>query len=842
MRFYTFLFIQLLFVISTNAQNVKKTSLPNWVTPITYEEEKNPNNEGAYKYLVLDYQDNIIQKEQYVHYAVKILNNEGIQEMSDINAIFDPAFQTIAFHKVQVVRNGDIINKLQNAAINTFQRETNLERSLYDGSLTAVINLSDIRVGDIVEYAYTLKGFNPINKGNYANLVYEEYTIPINKIYSKVLTDRNQPIFYRLLNGAHEPKIENTSFGTEYSWENNSNEFVSYDSNTPYWYNVQKRISISTFDSWKDVSNLLTPHYQKPKKPLKLPITIDENLDSKQDVIVKLIRFVQDDVRYLGFEAGVDAFKPHNPHDVLNRRYGDCKDKSMLLSTLLQQQGVDAYPILVDSGSNEHLDEYAPSHFIFDHCIVYFEHNKKEYFVDPTIANQGGDLYRLYTPNYKFGLVLKEGSNELKKIPTSTTPRINIVEDITLDSIGGNAKFEVKTEYFGSKADEIRSYFKNNTEQNINKEYLGFYSNLYPSISSSGKVTVLDDSRPYENIVTTNEYYSIENLWNTIEEEETIYFDTNSLVLDGLISYNNSLKRNMPYNAGIPFSFSQVTRILMPEPWFINLKDIELDNDFYSFKKSIDVNGNMVTIHYSYELKTDVIPANETETFLKGLDRVREDIGTQLTYTYNSSTSDISWLSIIIAISAIAISIFFALKIFKNFNPSKDDIATLPAQQFGGWLILPIIGLVLTPFYIIVQIFDTGYFDRSIWEGFEYADYDNVGFLKLYLGMELFYNFAFLVFVILTIILLFKKRTSTPKMMMIFYGCNLGIILLESFLLNQFGIPDPTVVSDIFRAAISTAIWIPYFLYSDRVKRTFVTTYEHSESITEESFIKNTVQ
>ena len=44
MRFYTFLFIQLLFVISTNAQNVKKTSLPNWVTPITYEEEKNPNN------------------------------------------------------------------------------------------------------------------------------------------------------------------------------------------------------------------------------------------------------------------------------------------------------------------------------------------------------------------------------------------------------------------------------------------------------------------------------------------------------------------------------------------------------------------------------------------------------------------------------------------------------------------------------------------------------------------------------------------------------------------------------------------------------------------------------
>ncbi|MEP1985138.1 MAG: DUF3857 domain-containing protein, partial [Maribacter dokdonensis] len=226
MRLYTYLFIHLIFSITINAQKVKKTPLPNWVTPIIYQEEKEPNNEGAYKYLVLDYQDNLVQKEQFIHYAVKILNNEGIQEMSDINAVFDPAYQTIAFHKIQVIRNGEKIDKLQNATINTFQRETNLERSLYDGSLTAVINLSDIRVGDIVEYAYTLKGYNPINKGNYANLVYEEYTIPVNKIYSKILTDKNNPIFYKLLNGANEPKIENTSFGKEYSWENNSNEFV----------------------------------------------------------------------------------------------------------------------------------------------------------------------------------------------------------------------------------------------------------------------------------------------------------------------------------------------------------------------------------------------------------------------------------------------------------------------------------------------------------------------------------------------------------------------------------------------------------------------------------------
>ncbi|WP_282117632.1 DUF3857 domain-containing protein [Maribacter aquivivus] len=838
MRLHIYIFLFLLASLFANAQQTKKTSTPYWVTPISITNKKDVKEEGAYKYLLLDYQDNLITKEQFVHYAFKILNSDGIQEMSDISASYDPEYQTIEFHKAQVIRDGEIIDKLKKSFINTFQRETNLERSLYDGSLTSVINLSDIRVGDIIEYSYSIKGFNPINEGNYSNLVYEEYTTPVNTIYNRILTDSNNPIKYKTLNGANEPKVNNTTLGKEYTWINNSGEYVTYDSNTPYWYNSQKRISVSTFNNWESVVELMTPYYKFPKEHLKNPITIDKELDSKQDVIIKLIRFVQDDIRYLGFESGIGAFKPTKPNVVLDRRYGDCKDKSLLLATLLQNQGISSFPILVNTKSSENLDKFLPSHLMFDHCIVYFEHGGEEYFVDPTISNQGGNLYHLYTPNYKNGLLLKEGSTALKKIPHKTNSRIRIVEDITVDKIGGDAKFEVKTEYFGSRADNTRAYFKNNKEESINKEYLNFYSSLYPSISSSEKVTYLDDSRPWENIFTTNEYYDIKGLWSTIENDETIYFDTNSLVLDGLISYNNSLEREMPYSAGAPFSFTQTTRILLPEPWSLNLKDIKIDNDYYSFSKTINQTGNMITLNYEYELKKDVIPAEDTRSFIKEHDDLRDKIGLQLTYGSDESESGISWLSIFIMLSSTALSIFFAIKIYKNYNPNKNEEATLPGQEFGGWLILPLIGLVLTPIVLIFNIYQNGYFDKTIWDGFEYAGYENAKMLEVYLGFELFYNFAFLTFAVLTILLFLQKRTSAPKMMIIFYACNLGITLVESFLMNQFDIPDPTATSDIFKAIVSSAIWIPYFLNSERVKNTFVNTYNNTESEIEEFQLK----
>src|SRR5262249_34189913 len=115
--------------------------------------------------------------------------------------------------------------------------------------------------------------------------------------------------------------------------------------------------------------------------------------------IAAAIRFVQDDVRYLGIEMGRGSHEPRQPHATLVQRYGDCKDKAFLLALLLGRLGVEARPALVNSKLRHRLDEFLPSPFLFDHVITQVVDGKQTYWIDPTIAAQGGTLQTIDTPN-----------------------------------------------------------------------------------------------------------------------------------------------------------------------------------------------------------------------------------------------------------------------------------------------------------------------------------------------------------------------------------------------------------------------------------------------------------
>jgi transglutaminase-like putative cysteine protease len=81
-----------------------------------------------------------------------------------------------------------------------------------------------------------------------------------------------------------------------------------------------------------------------------------------EEYILEAIRFVQDEVRYLGVETGINTHKPYPPSQILAQRFGDCKDKSLLLTTLLQARNIEAYPVLVNTSLKQSLDEsYRPA-------------------------------------------------------------------------------------------------------------------------------------------------------------------------------------------------------------------------------------------------------------------------------------------------------------------------------------------------------------------------------------------------------------------------------------------------------------------------------------------------
>ena len=92
--------------------------------------------------------------------------------------------------------------------------------------------------------------------------------------------------------------------------------------------------------------------------------TTDEKLKRVHAYVMEEIRYQQD---YESFIAGV---KPHPAPMVLERRYGDCKDKAVLFIELAKKLGVDAHFALVRTRDAGPVEQDVPMQQ-FNHAIVY---------------------------------------------------------------------------------------------------------------------------------------------------------------------------------------------------------------------------------------------------------------------------------------------------------------------------------------------------------------------------------------------------------------------------------------------------------------------------------------
>ena len=111
---------------------------------------------------------------------------------------------------------------------------------------------------------------------------------------------------------------------------------------------------------------------------------INQGGKNELDRIRNTLAWVQENVRYVAFEAGVSKHQPDTPAEVGRKRYGDCKGMALLLKTLLVAQGFDAR--LTDVGTREAscLMSEIPTLAAINHAICTLEWQGKTYYLDAT--------------------------------------------------------------------------------------------------------------------------------------------------------------------------------------------------------------------------------------------------------------------------------------------------------------------------------------------------------------------------------------------------------------------------------------------------------------------------
>jgi hypothetical protein len=113
---------------------------------------------------------------------------------------------------------------------------------------------------------------------------------------------------------------------------------------------------------------------------------------TKEEQALRALQYVQERIRYASIAIGRGSYEPTAPQTVLDRLFGDCKDKSLLLAAMLTELGVQSNVALVNTGRGRALDGMLPTPYAFDHAIVRARIGESVYWLDPTHVTQYAPL------------------------------------------------------------------------------------------------------------------------------------------------------------------------------------------------------------------------------------------------------------------------------------------------------------------------------------------------------------------------------------------------------------------------------------------------------------------
>lgn len=447
--------------------------------------------------------------------AYRVVDRSGLEAAATITRYFDPEDTTLSFNFIRVVRDGQATDRLARQDITLLRQEHSLASGIMDGHYTAVVNLEDIRVGDIVDFSYSGSIKTPLWPDEYFETVQVAWTMPLARFRYRLSVPESLSVEVRKLSTDVEVTSERHEGWRSFEINIRDADPVPAELFVPGEWVSHGLVAFSTTDSWSSVADWAV---RLVSVDTTLPDLFRDKLDEIAAEItdpasraVTVLRLVQEEIRYLGLEIGLGSHVPRSPSETIATGYGDCKDKSVLLVSALNYLGIDAVPVLASLSAGRLLDQLPPMAGAFDHMIVSVDAGNETLWMDPTLSYQGGAAGSLAPLDYGKLLPIRKGQRQLIEppVPVPDEPVLEISEsfDFTGDDDEALA-INVRQTYRQFAADAMRGNIAVSGREAIRQQLIDFYSGIYNGIQARGELAIDDDRTA--NVLVLEASYAID--------------------------------------------------------------------------------------------------------------------------------------------------------------------------------------------------------------------------------------------------------------------------------------------------------------------------------------------
>jgi len=344
--------------------------------------------------------------------------------------------------------------------------------------------------------------------------------------------------------------------------------------------------------------------------------------------LTDITEYIQKNVRYFVVERGIGGFQSHFAGDIFRNRYGDCKDKTTLLISMLQAVGIQADYVLVDDRRGV-VDPEAPSLY-GNHMITAIEipdgvndprlmaiatgKNGKRYLIfDPT--NEHTPVGNLpYYLQGSYGILSAGVESQLIPLPVLAPDSNGTDEKGTFAlSADGSLTGSVDTLHTGSEGADFRWMLKYTDDKERLKFWEKYIGQDLPDVTLTSFQFVQATS-----LAKPLEFHYKVSVPNYAHQAGPLLLVRPRVVDDLAIPFDDK-PRQVPIDLTATGDWRDSFDITLPPGYVVDETPdpVNVDMDFASYHSSTTAKGNVLHYEREYVVRQVELPPEKAADFRK---------------------------------------------------------------------------------------------------------------------------------------------------------------------------------------------------------------------------------
>lgn len=353
----------------------------------------------------------------------------------------------------------------------------------------------------------------------------------------------------------------------------------------------------------------------------KFTLELVKDAKSNDEKMEKIFKFTQEQIKYVAFESGYEGFIPRNASLVFERKFGDCKDMSSIMTEMAKYAEIPNVNLSwIGTRELPYSYEELPTPAVDNHMIATYERNGEIIFLDATDSQVPFGLPSEFIQG-KEALISKGDSFKIVKVPTLTAEQ-NKYEDTYSYVLNGN-KIEGKGKL---KTNGLTRTFYLNVMSDISKNRKKYIEGILErgndklNIISFTENNIQDKTLPYEiDYVFENENYVVhagdETYLNMFLNKPLI-----DLIFDEDRKTTADLDRLQKFEFKTTFKIPENTKVTyVPE-------NVTFDDDFIKYKINFNKTSNEIILNYTVENKKTYIKPTEVKSWNESLKKLKSNL------------------------------------------------------------------------------------------------------------------------------------------------------------------------------------------------------------------------